>query len=151
MVAPTFLHTPIVLGTLRPDIAVGGQNVSVFPNGARTGEVSASMLKDIGAKWVIVGHSERREGFAQEGESSELVALKTKVAVAGGLSVMACIGEKLEERVSVGRGRYRVAVTSHNRVPTLAHTGRGQDPRGLLLPARTLGLRAHKPPRRRVL
>ena len=98
MVAPPFLHVPIVSGTIRKDVAVGGQNVSLFPNGARTGETSAAMLKDIGASWVIVGHSERREGFGMAGESSELVALKTKVAVSGGLSVMACVGEKLEER-----------------------------------------------------
>jgi len=98
MVAPPFLHVPIVTGTIRPDIAVGGQNVSLFPNGARTGEISAAMMKDMGVSWVIVGHSERREGFGMAGESSELVALKTKVAVSGGLSVMACVGEKLEER-----------------------------------------------------
>lgn len=98
MVAPPFVHVPIVKATVRKDVAVAGQNVSLFPDGARTGETSAAMLKDIGATWVIVGHSERREGFGMAGEDSVLVATKTKVAVAAGLSVMACVGEKLEDR-----------------------------------------------------
>merc|ERR1712176_595783 len=66
--------------------------------GAYTGEITASQLKDLGVTWVILGHSERREGFGMAGEDSELVAKKTKMALSEGLKVMLCIGEKKEER-----------------------------------------------------
>ena len=68
--------------------------------GAYTGEISAALLADIGVKWTLTGHSERRVGFECPGESSALVAKKTAVAIAAGLSVMLCIGESLEERES---------------------------------------------------
>ncbi|CAM9121728.1 unnamed protein product [Chrysoparadoxa australica] len=56
------------------------------------------MIVDSGLEWVITGHSERRTGFGIQGETSALVAEKTKKAVAAGLNVMACVGETLEER-----------------------------------------------------
>ncbi|CAM9794135.1 unnamed protein product [Sphacelaria rigidula] len=56
------------------------------------------MAKEFGLEWVITGHSERRVGFGEGGESSELVAEKTKVALDSGLNVIACIGESLEIR-----------------------------------------------------
>merc|ERR1711957_392752 len=56
------------------------------------------MGKDIGCTWVIIGHSERREGFGMAGETSELCAKKCKIAVDSGLKVMFAIGEKKEER-----------------------------------------------------
>jgi len=68
--------------------------------GAYTGEICASQLVDAGVTWVIIGHSERREGFEMAGEDSDLVAKKVKVAVDAGLKVMFCIGEKLEDRES---------------------------------------------------
>ncbi|MRW88972.1 triose-phosphate isomerase [Duganella sp. FT80W] len=76
-------------------VAWGAQDVSVHAGGAYTGEVSAAMLQDFGAKYVIVGHSERR---AYHHESNELVAQKTLVALAAGLTPVVCVGELLAER-----------------------------------------------------
>ena len=78
-------------------IAVGAQNVSEKSNGAYTGEVSADMLKDFGVKLVLVGHSERRSLY---GETDALVAEKSKVALAAGLTPVICVGETLGERES---------------------------------------------------
>jgi len=76
-------------------IALGAQNVAAFPNGAYTGEVSASMLADLGCRWVIVGHSERR---TLAGETDGIVASKLQMALAHEIGVIACVGESLEER-----------------------------------------------------
>jgi len=76
-------------------IAWGAQDVSVHESGAYTGEVAASMLRDFGCAYVIVGHSERR---AYHGESDALVAQKTLRALAAGLTPIVCVGETLEER-----------------------------------------------------
>jgi triosephosphate isomerase len=84
--------------SLRDDIEIAAQNCSLTGTGAYTGEISAATLKDMGVTWVILGHSERREGFGMAGEDSELVAKKTKKALEDGLKVMVCIGEKKEER-----------------------------------------------------
>lgn len=92
------IHIPLCLMTLRKDIAIAAQNCSLTGMGAYTGEIAASQLKDMGVTWVILGHSERREGFGMAGEDSTLVAQKTKAALAEGLKVMLCIGEKKEER-----------------------------------------------------
>ncbi len=96
-----FVHIGMVLENLRDDIAVGAQNCG-FHNtcGAFTGEIGSHQLKDIGCTWVILGHSERREGFGMPGEPDELCALKTRVALDNGLKVMFCIGEKKDERES---------------------------------------------------
>merc|ERR1711957_928223 len=67
-------------------------------NGAFTGETGSHQLKDLGVVWVIIGHSERREGFGMAGETVGLCAEKCKVALDNGLSVMFAIGEKKEER-----------------------------------------------------
>lgn len=75
----------------------GAQNLSEQPKGAFTGEVSASMLKDFGCAYVIVGHSERRAIY---GESDELVAEKFAAAQAAGLTPILCVGETLAERES---------------------------------------------------
>lgn len=76
-------------------IKLGAQNVCAEVRGAFTGEVSASMLRDCGCAFVIVGHSERRQLF---GESDEQVASKTVVALAHGLTPIICVGESLAER-----------------------------------------------------
>jgi triosephosphate isomerase len=76
-------------------VQVGAQNVHPKDRGAFTGEVSASMLLDAGARWVILGHSERRAMF---GETDTLVAEKTRVALDVGLRPIVCVGELLEER-----------------------------------------------------
>jgi len=100
-VAPTFIHLSTALSTLRKDITVSGQNSGLNEKaGAYTGEICPSQLVDLGCTWVIIGHSERREGFGMAGEDSDLVAKKVKVALDAGLKVMFAIGEKKEERES---------------------------------------------------
>jgi triosephosphate isomerase (TIM) len=76
-------------------VIAGAQNFYFEDSGAFTGEISATMLKDIGAGAVIVGHSERREVF---GESDEMVARKTVHAIETGLLPVVCVGETKEER-----------------------------------------------------
>ena len=78
-------------------IKVGAQNVHFKESGAYTGEISASMLVESGAEYVIIGHSERRQYFA---ETDETVNLRTKAALAAGLKVILCLGELLEARQS---------------------------------------------------
>ena len=77
------------------DIAVGAQDVSAHAKGAYTGEVAVAMLVDVGARYTLVGHSERRQYHA---ESSELVAQKFRAAQAAGITPILCVGERLEER-----------------------------------------------------
>jgi triosephosphate isomerase (TIM) len=89
------------VATMRDDIEIGGQDCAFTKDaGAYTGEVSASQLLDIGCTWVIVGHSERRQGFGfmVPGESERHCATKAKVALDCGLKVMFAIGEQKEER-----------------------------------------------------
>jgi triosephosphate isomerase len=76
-------------------IRFGAQDVDVHEQGAFTGEVGAAMLRDIGCKYVLVGHSERRE---YHGEDSELVARKFQAAKHGGLIPVLCVGETLHQR-----------------------------------------------------
>lgn len=76
-------------------LEVGGQDVSTQASGAYTGEVSAPMLKDLGCRYVIVGHSERRQ---YHGETDALVADKAKAALAAGITPIVCVGETLAER-----------------------------------------------------
>ena len=76
-------------------VELGAQDVSAQASGAFTGEVSASMLKDFGCRFAIVGHSERRQ---YHGESDALVADKAKQALAHGITPIVCVGETLAER-----------------------------------------------------
>ena len=76
-------------------IDLGSQDVSAQVSGAFTGEVSAAMLKDFGARYAIVGHSERRQ---YHGETDALVADKAKAALAAGITPIVCVGETLAER-----------------------------------------------------
>ncbi|MCW3475438.1 triose-phosphate isomerase [Limobrevibacterium gyesilva] len=78
-------------------VAVGGQDCHARPNGAHTGDVSARMLRDAGASWVILGHSERR---ADHGESDAAVRAKAAAAVAAGLTPIVCVGETEAERAA---------------------------------------------------
>ena len=77
------------------NIAVGAQNMHFEASGAYTGEISADMLLEMGVKYVIIGHSERRQYF---GETCETVNKKTVVALAKGLIPIVCCGETLEDR-----------------------------------------------------
>jgi len=99
IVAPPMLYGDYTRGLLRPDYQVAFQNCWVGGGGAFTGEVSADMIHDAGFDWVILGHSERRS-LPEIRESDEMVAAKTAYALEAGLSVILCIGEKLDERQS---------------------------------------------------
>jgi len=76
-------------------VKLGAQNLNTNSSGAFTGEVSANMIKDFGARHVIVGHSERRSLY---GETSSLVAEKVKAALENDLTPLLCVGESLEQR-----------------------------------------------------
>ncbi|MFN9601831.1 MAG: triose-phosphate isomerase [Planctomycetota bacterium] len=79
------------------NLGLGAQNVYSQPEGAYTGEISCAMLLDIGCRYVILGHSERRAIF---GETDGMVNEKLKAALAAGLTPIVCIGETLQERES---------------------------------------------------
>ena len=79
------------------NIRLGAQNVHFAKSGAYTGELSADMLKACGVEYVVIGHSERRQYF---GETDKTVNLRTKAAVAAGLTPIVCVGELKDERES---------------------------------------------------
>ena len=89
------LHTVLEASRKRPDILAGVQNIHTEEKGAFTGESSASIARDAGARLVLVGHSERRHVF---GETDEATAKKCELAVRHDLIPVLCVGEKLEER-----------------------------------------------------
>lgn len=95
VVAPTFVHIPLVQAKLRnPKYVISAEN-AIAKSGAFTGEVSMPILKDLGINWLILGHSERRTYY---GETNEIVAQKVADAVKQGFMVIACIGETLQQR-----------------------------------------------------
>ena len=77
------------------NISIGAENVHFKESGAYTGEISAKMLVEAGVKYVVVGHSERRQYF---GETDQTVNLRTLAAVNAGLTAIVCVGETLEQR-----------------------------------------------------
>jgi len=91
------LHSLTTMGKGYQHVAVGAQNAHQEEAGAYTGEISTAMLKSIDVKYVILGHSERREYF---GENNALLAKKTDVALKNGLLPIFCIGETLTQRES---------------------------------------------------
>lgn len=91
----TYLHSLSQLVKGHSKISVGAQNCHQEEAGAFTGEISAKMIRSIGAQYVILGHSERRQYF---GESNELLAKKTNVVLVNSLKPIFCIGETLKER-----------------------------------------------------
>ncbi len=97
VLAPPYIHLyklqPLLFGM--PMIALAGQNCSNMPNGAYTGEISASMLKSVGCDYVIIGHSERRLYF---NETNDWLAKKIDIALANLMQPIYCVGETLDER-----------------------------------------------------
>jgi len=95
-VCPPFVYLQSVTKALSSsNIAVGAQDIYFEPEGAFTGEISVSMLKDVGCTYCLCGHSERRHVI---GEPDELINKKVAAAVSGGLLPILCVGELLEER-----------------------------------------------------
>ena len=96
LVCPPAITLPVVARTLEGSpVAVGGQDCHQEKAGAHTGDVSAPMLRDAGAHWVILGHSERRQNH---GETDELVREKVLAAAAAGLTPIVCVGETEDQR-----------------------------------------------------
>lgn len=122
IVCPPFVHMEAVQSVLGDRVALGAQNCADAPEGARTGEVSASMLADLGASYVILGHSERRQYYA---EDEALIAARYAQALASGLRPILCVGETLAER-EAGRTEAVVANQLHGVIGRLdAGTGLG--------------------------
>ena len=99
VVVPPFVTIPAVVDFLGDCtcLGVGAQDVSDHDNGAFTGEISTSMLQELGCKYVVLGHSERRQ---YHGETNAYINRKIKKALAAGLIPIYCIGETLEQRES---------------------------------------------------
>jgi len=95
VVAPTFLHLDLVKRSLHSPYIVAAQNASSTGVGAYTGEIASSQLKDFGLHWVILGHSERRSLYSA---TDSVVAKQVGLALKSGLSVIACVGETIQER-----------------------------------------------------
>ncbi len=92
---PAILIPEMVKAAEGTNIKIGAENVHWALSGAYTGEISADMLKEYGVKYVIIGHSERRQYF---GETDESVNMRTQAALKAGLTPIVCVGEMLEER-----------------------------------------------------
>lgn len=92
------------------NVKIGAQNMHWEESGAYTGEVSGSMLKSIGVEYVIIGHSERRQYFA---ETDETVNKKVKAAFANELKPIVCVGESLEQREE---GKTKEVITTQTRL-----------------------------------
>jgi triosephosphate isomerase (TIM) len=107
VVCPPFVHLALVQDILKETpLRTGGQDCSAKNSGAFTGEVSAPMLRDIGASYVILGHSERRQ---YHGETDALIQQKASAAQAAGLTPIVCVGETLAEREA---GRVEAVLTA---------------------------------------
>jgi triosephosphate isomerase (TIM) len=98
LVCPPFTAVEQVARALAgSSVAVGGQDCHTAQQGAHTGDISAAMLRDAGATWVILGHSERRQNH---GETDELIREKVLAAVEAGLTPIVCVGETEDQRAS---------------------------------------------------
>ena len=96
LVCPPFtVIEPVARALAGSAVAVGGQDCHTAKSGAHTGDVSAAMLRDAGASWVILGHSERRQNHA---ETDELIREKVLAAIAAGLTPIVCVGETEDQR-----------------------------------------------------
>jgi triosephosphate isomerase len=111
-ICPPFTALHVLAAELGDAVDLGAQDVSPFEEGAHTGEVAARHLAELGCRWVLAGHSERR---AEWSESDELVRRKMRAALAHGMKAILCVGETLEEREAgrtspVVRGQLRIAL-----------------------------------------
>jgi triosephosphate isomerase len=114
LVCPPFTQIAAVASLLAGSaVAVGGQDCHVNDKGAHTGDISAAMLRDVGATWVIVGHSERRQDHH---ESDALIQAKTQAAIAAGLTPIVCVGETEAQR-SAGQQNQVVGAQLAGSVP----------------------------------
>ncbi|KAL7118641.1 hypothetical protein ACP275_02G016000 [Erythranthe tilingii] len=95
VVAPPFVYIDQVKSSLSDRIEIAAQNCWVGKGGAFTGEISVEQIQDLGCKWVVLGHSERRHVI---GEDDQFIGKKAAYALGQGVGVIACIGELLEER-----------------------------------------------------
>ena len=95
VIIPPALYVADVLKSAGPGLEVGVQNIAGWDSGAYTGEISASMVKDSGCGYALVGHSERRQLF---GETDQQIAEKVQQAVCSGVTAILCVGETLEQR-----------------------------------------------------
>jgi triosephosphate isomerase len=120
-VAPPFTLVAAAVQAVGGRVAIGGQDCHAAASGAHTGCISAAMLADAGALFVIVGHSERRADF---GETDAMVRAKAVVAQAAGLQVIVCVGETEAER-DAGAAEARVAAQLAGSLP--------DDPAGLII------------------
>ncbi len=98
VICPPFTHLSVANEFLSGSkVEFGAQNISEEESGAFTGEISAKMIKDLGASYVILGHSERRGKFK---ENDKTINKKIKTALANGLKVILCVGESLQTRTA---------------------------------------------------
>ena len=118
IVPPAVYLAPMVHASAG-EFTVGLQTIGQFSSGAHTGEVAASMASEIGAQWVLVGHSERRDAHS---ENDEVVAAKAEQGLAAGLSVVVCVGESLAER-EAGRAEAFVSQQVRAQATSLRSTG----------------------------
>jgi triosephosphate isomerase len=93
--APSTLVERLARAVAGSDLIVGGQDIHTQASGAFTGDISAEMLHDAGARMVVLAHSERRSAY---GETDAVAAAKARAAVRGGIEPIVCVGETLEER-----------------------------------------------------
>jgi len=115
LVCPTALHVAAVASALKGSgVAVGGQDCHAERQGAHTGDIAAPMLRDAGASFVILGHSERRQNHH---ETDAQVRAKTVAALAAGLTPIVCVGETEAER-NAGREQQVVGRQLAGSLPT---------------------------------
>jgi triosephosphate isomerase len=97
VLCPPFIHLQTIYNMLKdcPNLSLGAQNCHEKDSGAYTGEISASMLKSVGAEYVIIGHSERRSIFH---ETESIISKKVEAVLSAGLTPIFCCGEYLEHR-----------------------------------------------------
>jgi triosephosphate isomerase (TIM) len=136
-VCPPFPYLALVGEILKGSrVALGAQNLYPEKEGAFTGEVSPTMLLDLGCKYVILGHSERRHKLD---ESDTFINQKVRVALAAGLDVILCVGETLDERQVVAASARCLGRNQLRRLPysMAAASSRIMPPRCLAGTART--------------